>query len=419
MSQHAIDDYLADMMDEPPAGPSKAAAAPAEASRSEAGQPVAPEAVDTAPKEDTLHGAATGSRAEAAVAAFVSAEGEISEDEFDALLDALQGSAGPACAEPADVSRAAQPAQDEGPSRAREAAVAAFVSAEGEISDDEFEALLDTLHGSGAGVSPQPAGAATPDAAAHDAVEPAASEREAAVAAFVSAEGEISDDEFEALLDTLQGTGPAAAEPAAKATPGPAAAPPRPSASPTAADEGPGHAPQARTPMPPADPSASTGLPYRPVDSPPPPGGERRRRASDHIVAWLRFHLAGQVFAVEVLKVQEVLRMPDILPLRGTEPAMLGVMNLRGQIVPVMDLSQRMNMGVQPANEATRVVVLEQGGETLGLLVQGVADVINLSDAGIEPLSGPLALRGSEVIRGVARREKDVTILLDAQRLLG
>lgn len=411
MSQHAIDDYLADMMDEPPADPSKAAAPPAEAPPPDAGQPAAPEAIDAAPQEGTSQRAAAGITAEAAVAAFVSAEGEIGEDEFDALLDALHGTAVPAPAASAEAPQAAPPVQDEGQATAREAAVAAFVSAEGEISDDEFDALLDTLHGSGTGTPSRATALATDHGA-----DAAASEREAAVAAFVSAEGEISDDEFEALLDTLQGAGSAAA------TPAPARAPaPVPVLGPgTPAAPAPAHDAQApRAPVQGADPAAASGLPYRPVDPGHPHGGERRRRASDHILAWLRFHLAGQVFAVEVLKVQEVLRMPDILPLRGTDPAMLGVMNLRGQIVPVMDLSQHMGMGVQPSTEATRVVVLEQGGETLGLLVQGVADVINLSDAGIEPLSGPLALRGSEVIRGVARREKDVTILLDAQRLLG
>lgn len=275
--------------------------------------------------------------------------------------------------------------------------------------------------------TPPAASAATPaapvvaDAEARTPVPPA-TDPAAAVAAFASADGEIGEDEFEALLDALHGpagaaqsiaTGTPVASPACAPAPVATAAAPIPATLPATPVE-------SAPPFPLAALSADAGVAssphYRPVDGE--AASDRRRRASDQILAWLRFALGPQVFAVEVLKVQEVLRLPEILPLRGTEPAMRGVMNLRGQIVPVLDLAGRMGLGEQPETEATRVIVLEQGGEAMGLLVQGVADVVNLSVAAIEPLSGPLALHGSEVIRGVARRERDVTILLDAESLL-
>lgn len=136
------------------------------------------------------------------------------------------------------------------------------------------------------------------------------------------------------------------------------------------------------------------------------------------MTSWLRFSLSRQVFAVEVLKVQEVLRVPVVLPVRGTEPAMLGVMNLRGQIVPVMDLALRLGFPSVETTEASRVIVLEEGGETLGLLVAQVADVVNLSDGKMERISGTPSLIAAEVVRGIARREGQIIILLDATKLL-
>src|SRR5690606_27788516 len=129
---------------------------------------------------------------------------------------------------------------------------------------------------------------------------------------------------------------------------------------------------------------------------------ERRRRADDRITSWRRFSLARQHFAVEVLKVQEVLRVALILPVRGAAEAMLGVMNLRGQIVPVMDLAIKLGFSPTEANEASRVIVLEENGETLGLLVAAVADVVNLSEGKMERISGTPSLVAAEVVRGIS-----------------
>jgi purine-binding chemotaxis protein CheW len=103
---------------------------------------------------------------------------------------------------------------------------------------------------------------------------------------------------------------------------------------------------------------------------------------------------------------------------RGTAEAMLGVMNLRGQIVPVMDLAVKLGFSPTEANDASRVIVLEENGETLGLLVAAVADVVNLSDGKMERISGTPSLVAAEVVRGISRRDGLIVIMLDATRLL-
>ncbi len=307
------------------------------------------------------------------LAQFREGDEEIGDDEFEAMLDALEGRAPAAPTPPADTGDP----------------LAAFREGAEEIGDDEFEALLDALEGRAPAAASSAATASAPAAEAGD-----------PLAAFREGAEEIGDDEFEAMLDALQSSGSAPPSPDVGQ---PAAAVPEHKPAPT-----PSAAIQAL--LPPSEPSPAHGDPAPPPD--------QRRRAEDRITSWLRFNLARQCFAVEVLKVQEVLRVPHILPVRGTGEATLGVMNLRGQIVPVMDLAIRLGFSPTEPNEASRVIVLEENGETLGLLVASVADVLNLSDSRMERISGTPSLVAADVLRGISRRDGQIVIMLDASRLL-
>lgn len=148
------------------------------------------------------------------------------------------------------------------------------------------------------------------------------------------------------------------------------------------------------------------------------PSGDRRRRAADKQTRWLRFQVATQSYAVEVLKVQEVLRMSDIVPLRGSAPALVGVMNLRGQIVPVMELATWLGAPRAERDLLTRIVVLEENGEALGLVVANVAEVVSVADSAIEPSESIRAGAPVQALRGVTRHAGELTVLLDATKLL-
>ncbi|MCH6483527.1 chemotaxis protein CheW [Pseudoxanthomonas sp. LH2527] len=259
------------------------------------------------------------------------------------------------------------------------------------ISDDEFEALLDQLHGDGvptAVVAAAPASAPTPAAAA-----PAL-----AVAPTRPGSGNdmIGDDEFEALLDELHG---GAAPTARVATPAaPVIAPAPVPASPP--------------------PRAMPPLPDKPYLLTPTDHGERRR-ATERKTRWLRLRCDQQHYALELLKVQEVVRPATLLPLRGAASHMLGVMNLRGQVVPVIDLGLYLGRRAIESDAATRIVVLEEHGETLGLRVTAVEDVANLADQQIEsPDNARVGRIANPLFRGVARLNECAVILLDASRIL-
>ncbi len=203
----------------------------------------------------------------------------------------------------------------------------------------------------------------------------------------------IDDDEFEALLDDLHG----GAAPASRAVPAPAVAIPSPVAPP---------------------PRATVPLPLKPHLPTPGDTGERRR-ASERKTRWLRLRCDQQHYALELLKVQEVVRPATLLPLRGATPHMLGVMNLRGQVIPVIDLGLYLGRRAIESDATTRIVVLEEHGETLGLRVTAVEDVANLADQQIEsPDNARVGRIANPLFRGVARLNDCALILLDASRIL-
>ena len=265
------------------------------------------------------------------------------------------------------------------------------------ISDDEFEALLDQLHGDGV-----PTSVVAPPVA-EPAVPPPVAAAPALAVAPVRAGAEadvIGDDEFEALLDELHG---GAAPTSRVATPAvPPTTPPAPAPTVT-----------------PAAPRALAPLPATPYLLATPPDTGERRRATERKTRWLRLRCDQQHYALELLKVQEVVRPATLLPLRGAAPHMLGVMNLRGQVVPVIDLGLYLGRRAVEVDATTRIVVLEEHGEILGLRVTAVEDVANLTDQQIEsPDNARVGRMSNPLFRGVARLNECAVILLDASRIL-
>jgi purine-binding chemotaxis protein CheW len=220
--------------------------------------------------------------------------------------------------------------------------------------------------------------------------------------------------------ETLHDT-PAAAPPVARSAPAAPTPAPIARAMPT-----PPAAPIARpaAPLPAAMPDVGAGRPTswqelqaqarNPASS---PRGDRR--ASERTSRWLRLRCGPQAYALELLKVQEVVLPVPLLPLRGTASAMLGIMNLRGQVVPVMDLGVHLGAGPAREDANTRIVVLEENGETMGLRVSAVEDVANLTDSQIEPPdTARICQISNDLFRGVARVTAQPMILLDATQLL-
>lgn len=128
---------------------------------------------------------------------------------------------------------------------------------------------------------------------------------------------------------------------------------------------------------------------------------------------WLRVAVGDDRYAVELLRVQEVVLLAPLIAVRGAAPSLLGVMNLRGRVVPVHDLGRWLRRAPVEVDERSRIVVLEFQDELVGLLVTAVTDVVTLDGPQIEPPTRGLRDR---IGMGIARTPgAPPTVLLDAR----
>ncbi|HEX4895684.1 MAG TPA: chemotaxis protein CheW [Solimonas sp.] len=142
-----------------------------------------------------------------------------------------------------------------------------------------------------------------------------------------------------------------------------------------------------------------------------------RHRRDDSVSRWVCFGLGEQLYGLPIAGVQEVLRPGDIESVPGTAPVVLGVINLRGNVVTVLDLRLRLGLPSRPLDADSRIVVIEHGGETFGLLVDRVADVRKIPDAAVKP--APQVGAGASLhSEGVYSRDGEILTLLASRTLI-
>jgi purine-binding chemotaxis protein CheW len=139
---------------------------------------------------------------------------------------------------------------------------------------------------------------------------------------------------------------------------------------------------------------------------------------NDPITQWVTFRLGEEAYGVNVMQVQEVLRMTDIAPVPGSPDYVLGIINLRGNVVTVMDTRKRFGLMPVDADDATRIVIIEAEDQVVGILVDSVAEVVYLRQSDIEMAPNVGNEESSRYIQGVANRKEGLLILVDLNRLL-
>lgn len=126
------------------------------------------------------------------------------------------------------------------------------------------------------------------------------------------------------------------------------------------------------------------------------------------------FNIGQQAYAVEIGWVREVVVWSEPVPLPGAPPAVQGVINLRGQVIPVIDLGQRLGMARCREGSAARIMVVELGERAAGLVVDGVSEVMTLPAEVVEPPSPVAQARAAErFVTGVARLPERMLVLID------
>jgi purine-binding chemotaxis protein CheW len=149
---------------------------------------------------------------------------------------------------------------------------------------------------------------------------------------------------------------------------------------------------------------------------------EAARRVLDREGKYLTFLLGGEEYGIGILKVKEIIGMLPITPVPRMPVFVKGVINLRGKVIPVVDLRLRFGMGAMDYTERTCVVVVEitHGGERLhtGIVVDSVSEVVSVKGADIEDTPSFGAKLNTDYILGMAKMGGGVKILLDIDRIL-
>jgi purine-binding chemotaxis protein CheW len=125
------------------------------------------------------------------------------------------------------------------------------------------------------------------------------------------------------------------------------------------------------------------------------------------------FQLGAEEYGVEISQVQEIIRMVEITHVPRAPHFMEGVINLRGQLIPIIDLRTRFGMPREEATKSTRVVVIEVGGKRVGMVVDSVSEVLNIPVESVEDAPEMIVGVGTEYIQGVGKVGDRLIIMLD------
>ncbi len=132
---------------------------------------------------------------------------------------------------------------------------------------------------------------------------------------------------------------------------------------------------------------------------------------------YLSFSLGKEEYAVELLRVREVIAMPEYTPVPHTPPCFLGIMNLRGQVISVMDL--RLKLGLPAGRDSeTTVIICDLDGAAVGVVVDSVNTVLSPEPAEVSPKPEIQSGRPTDYITGVYRKDSRLVLFLDLSKSL-
>lgn len=130
------------------------------------------------------------------------------------------------------------------------------------------------------------------------------------------------------------------------------------------------------------------------------------------------FELANESYGVDIAAVNTIIRMQEVTAVPRSPDFVEGVINLRGSIIPVIDLRKRFALKSGEVTRASRIVVVEAAGMLIGMVVDAVTETLRLSHDLIEPPSPIVTSVDSHYVRGVGKLDNRLVILLDVEKVL-
>ena len=147
--------------------------------------------------------------------------------------------------------------------------------------------------------------------------------------------------------------------------------------------------------------------------------GEEIKKQDVDLLQMVTFKIGEEEFGVDILRVQEIIRIMEITRVPKAPHFVEGVINLRGRVIPIIDLRKRFGLTAREHDKDTRIIVIEINNMIVGFVVDAVHEVLRIPADTVEP--PPPAVMGgvdSEYIKGVGKLDDRLLILLDLDRLL-
>ena len=130
------------------------------------------------------------------------------------------------------------------------------------------------------------------------------------------------------------------------------------------------------------------------------------------------FDLASEYYGVDISVVREIIRMQAVTKVPGAPLFVEGVINLRGRVVPVVDLRKRLDLALTEQTKESRIVVVDIAGRDVGVIVDAVTEVLRVPLSSLEPPTSMITSTESDYLKGIAKLEDKLIILLDLDKVL-
>lgn len=129
------------------------------------------------------------------------------------------------------------------------------------------------------------------------------------------------------------------------------------------------------------------------------------------------FILGDEAYCIDIFRVHEIIRLKEITPIPGSASHVRGLLNLRGKTIPIIDLRTRFLLELQDT-DSSRIIVVETEGGNVGIVVDGVREVITLSPSEVDETPEMVDDATRELVRGVAKRGEQLVTLLDLDQVI-
>jgi purine-binding chemotaxis protein CheW len=148
------------------------------------------------------------------------------------------------------------------------------------------------------------------------------------------------------------------------------------------------------------------------------PSGQQKQTKDDEVLQYVTFRLDDETYGINVMQIQEVLRYSEIAPVPGSPDYVLGIINLRGNVVTVIDTRRRFGLNDADITDSSRIVVMESADQVMGILVDSVAEVVYLKSSEIEAAPNVGSEESARFIQGVCNKNGELIILVEFDKML-